>query len=80
MFAARLCLHAPHRRWLFGADCHVPVDLVGCERPGVAADRMATLRALVQPGLDRRRLLTPGHVFPTAVGECHSVDDAWSPA
>jgi 3,4-dihydroxy 2-butanone 4-phosphate synthase/GTP cyclohydrolase II len=61
---------------LLGADCHVPVDLVGCERPGVAADRMATLRALVQPGLDRRRLLTPGHVFPTAVGECHSVDDA----
>src|ERR1700694_2445735 len=27
---------------LVGADCHVPVDLVGRERPGVAADRIAT--------------------------------------
>jgi 3,4-dihydroxy 2-butanone 4-phosphate synthase/GTP cyclohydrolase II len=61
---------------LIGADCHVPVDLVGCERPGVAADRIATLRTLVDPALDGDRLVTPGHVFPTAAGDCHTIDDA----
>jgi 3,4-dihydroxy 2-butanone 4-phosphate synthase/GTP cyclohydrolase II len=61
---------------LIGADCHAPVDLTGCERPGVAADRIATLRALVDPALDGDRLVTPGHVFPTAAGDCHTIDDA----
>jgi 3,4-dihydroxy 2-butanone 4-phosphate synthase/GTP cyclohydrolase II len=61
---------------LIGADCHAPVDLTGCERPGVAADRIATLRALADPALHRDRLVTPGHVFPTAAGDCHTIDDA----
>jgi 3,4-dihydroxy 2-butanone 4-phosphate synthase/GTP cyclohydrolase II len=61
---------------LSGTDCHAPVDLRGFDRPGVAADRMATLRALADPATDPGEFVAPGHVFPTAAGDCDSIDDA----
>lgn len=55
--------------------CHAPVDLVGCDRSGVPADRVATFRALADPSLSAGALLVPGQVFPIPFAECDSFDE-----
>jgi 3,4-dihydroxy 2-butanone 4-phosphate synthase/GTP cyclohydrolase II len=57
------------------SDCHAPVDLAGYDRPGIAADRVATLRALADPGLAPSALVVPGHVFPVPTAECDTFDE-----
>lgn len=47
-----------------GDGYHVPVDLIGHDRPGNHAGRAATVRALADPATAPSGLGSPGHVFP----------------
>jgi 3,4-dihydroxy 2-butanone 4-phosphate synthase/GTP cyclohydrolase II len=47
-----------------GDGYHVPVDLIGHDRPGNHAGRAATVRALADPATMASTLGSPGHVFP----------------
>jgi 3,4-dihydroxy-2-butanone 4-phosphate synthase len=52
----------------FGTPFAMPVDLKGATRGGVsAAERVATIRALIDPATHPGDLGRPGHVFPLRV-------------
>jgi 3,4-dihydroxy 2-butanone 4-phosphate synthase/GTP cyclohydrolase II len=58
------------------AGLHAPVDLRGFERPGVHADRVATLRGLADPATGAADLVVPGCVFPVGAGDRADAADA----
>lgn len=59
----------------FGPDEHrVPVDLQGGAALGLRAQRAATVRAFAREATVIGDFVAPGHVFPSAAGECLTLD------
>ncbi len=59
----------------FGAGAHrAPVDLADGVARGIRAHRAATLRAFAAEKTAAGDFVAPGHVFPSAAGECLTLD------